>query len=301
MSDICILTPAEDYEENWSAPEADYRELFGDAITFRRWTEPGDLTGFSVVSPLIAWGYQRNCPMWFALLDRMELEEIVTCNPVRVLRWNSDKSYLAQLDAAGVATVPTRVSPALDQYALDKAHEAFGTNALVIKPLISGGADGTFRLKANDPLPASVVGKRMMIQPFLSKIASEGEYSLFHFGGAFCHSIIKRPAAGDFRVQDQFGGNEESVVAPVAARTLAEAALAATSSITQTSALAYARVDMLRDEHGDFRLMELELIEPSLFLRLAPDKGAAFAAAIRQIALRSTPQPVLLEKCDDKF
>ena len=281
MPAICILIPAEDYEEDWSVLKTDYQRLFGDAVAFRGWTEPGDLSGFDLVSPLIAWGYHRNCALWFELLDRIEAADITMCNPVSVLRWNSDKSYLAELGTAGVATVPTLVSDALDQTALDRARATFDTQELVVKPPVSGGADGTYRLAANEPLPESVKGKRMMIQPFLPSIATEGEYSLFYFGGVFSHSIIKRPAAGDFRVQDQFGGYEKSVEAPDAAKILAEAALKATAAITRTETLAYARVDMLRDGEGQFRLMELELIEPSLFLHFAPDSGAMFALAFR--------------------
>jgi hypothetical protein len=112
--------------------------------------------------------------------------------------------------------------------------------------------------------------------------AEEGEYSLFYFGGKFSHAIIKRPAAGDFRVQEQYGGYEAAVTPPAGAADLAQRALAATASITGTGTgtLAYARVDILRDGDGVFRLMELELIEPSLFLRFAPDKGTAFAEAL---------------------
>ena len=280
MPAICILIPAEDYEEDWSVLKTDYQRLFGDAVAFRRWTAPGDLSGFHLVSPLIAWGYHRNCAMWFALLDRIEAADIGMCNPVSVLRWNSDKSYLAELGTAGVATVPTLVSDALDQRALDRARATFDTQELVVKPPVSGGADGTYRLATNEPLPESVTGKRMMIQPFLPSIATEGEYSLFYFGRVFSHAIIKRPAVGDFRVQDQFGGYEEAVVAPAAAKALAQSALTATARITRTDVLAYARVDMLRDGDSNFRLMELELIEPSLFLRFANDKGAAFAKAM---------------------
>jgi hypothetical protein len=129
-----------------------------------------------------------------------------------------------------------------------------------------------------------VLGRRMMIQPYLANIADEGEYSLFYFAGQFSHAIIKHPAKGDFRVQDQFGGYEEATDAPALAQELAEAALGAAASLTDTTALAYARVDMLRDGEGRFRLMELELIEPSLFLRFAPDSGAAFAQALRSKA-----------------
>lgn len=277
---IAFLAPVPEYEEDWSHIKADYARLFGADTAFIDWTKADHLAEFDLVTPLLAWGYPRDSRQWFDLLDQLEREGIATCNPVTILRWNSDKSYLADLSAAGIATVPTRMSDALDQAALDAARISFKTEILVIKPPISGGADGTFRLTASDPLPASVAGHRMMIQPYLPSIAAEGEYSLFYFGGTFSHAIIKRPAVGDFRVQDQFGGYEEAVEAPESARSLARCALDATAKLTATGILAYARVDMLRDEEGIFRLMELELIEPSLFLRFTSDGGAAFAGAL---------------------
>lgn len=289
---LAFLSPVPEYEENWSHIKADYVRLFGEDTAFIDWTQAGNLAGFDLVTPLLAWGYPRDTATWFALLDRMEAESVPTCNSVSVLRWNSDKGYLAELDTAGIPTVPTRMSDALDQAALDNTRAVFGCDTLVIKPPISGGADGTFRLAKDDALPASVAGERMMIQPFMPSIAAEGEYSLFYFGGNFSHAIIKRPAAGDFRVQDQFGGYEEAVREPAEATVLAAAALAATSQITNTGTLAYARVDMLRDGDGQFRLMELELIEPSLFLRFAPDNGAAFAKALLSKArMRRTLEP----------
>ncbi|MBL0923227.1 MAG: hypothetical protein IBJ12_02020 [Sphingomonadaceae bacterium] len=282
---IAILAPVPQYEEDWSHIRADYLRLFGEGTTFVDWTMANGLDAFDLVTPLLAWGYQRDCPRWFALLDRLEADNISVANPVRVLRWNSDKAYLAQLAEAGIATVPTRMSDALTPADLDAARVAFDTHILVIKPPISGGADGTYRISAGDAIPDRVAGQRMMIQPYQPSIASEGEYSLFYFDGIFGHSIIKRPAAADFRVQDQFGGYEEAMPAPNAARVLAEAALAATAEITRSGPLAYARVDMLRDNDGQFRLMELELIEPSLFLRFADDGGAAFARALTGLAL----------------
>jgi glutathione synthase/RimK-type ligase-like ATP-grasp enzyme len=276
---IAILSPTPDYEEDWSHIQADYARLFGDNAVFIDWTKAGDLSGFDLVTPLLAWGYPRDCPRWFALLDRLEAEKVRVSNPVSILRWNSDKAYLAELDAAGIASVPTILSPLLDRVALEDARKTFNVETLVVKPPISGGADGTFRLERDDIVPASVADQRMMIQPYLPNIAEEGEYSLFYFAGVFSHSILKRPAKGDFRVQEQYGGREEAVTAPEDALTLARRALTATSEITKTGTLAYARVDILRDGDGVFRLMELELIEPSLFLRFAPDAGAAFVQA----------------------
>jgi glutathione synthase/RimK-type ligase-like ATP-grasp enzyme len=277
---IAILCPTPDYEEDWSHIRADYARLLGDSVSFIDWTKANDFSAFDLVTPLLAWGYPRDCPRWFALLDRLEAEKIRVSNPVSILRWNSDKAYLAELDAAGIPSVPTIFSPLLDRVALEDARKTFNVESLVVKPPISGGADGTFRLERDDAVPNSVAGKRMMIQPYLPNIAEEGEYSLFYFAGVLSHSILKRPAKGDFRVQEQYGGQEEAVTAPEGALTLAQRAFTATAEITKTQTLAYARVDILRDGDGVFRLMELELIEPSLFLRFAPDAGAAFAKAL---------------------
>jgi glutathione synthase/RimK-type ligase-like ATP-grasp enzyme len=278
LPNIAILTPAPDYYEDWSVPAADYRRLLGEDIAFRPWTDPGDLSGFDLILPLLAWGYQRDCPAWFALLDH--LATLPVTNPPAVLRWNSDKAYLLELEAECVAIVPTLMHGALNEEALDTARDIFDSPRLVVKPPISGGADGTYLIGPSDPLPAEVVGQRMLIQPFLPAIAADGELSLFYFGGRYGHAISKHPAEGDFRVQEQFGGQERSLHAPDDAKTLAEAALAATQKLQGCQPLAYARVDMLRDEAGTVRLMELELIEPSLFLRFAEDEGAMFANAI---------------------
>lgn len=279
MTKICILTPARDYYEDWSVPQSDYRRLLGEDIAFRAWTDPGDLSGFALILPLLAWGYQRDCPHWFALLD--QLEGLPVTNPAQVLRWNSDKAYLLDLEGEGVAIVPTALRKSLNDAALDFAREIFGSAKLVVKPPISGGADGTFLIGPSDPLPAEAVGKRMLIQPYLSAIAAEGELSLFYFAGQYSHAISKHPADGDFRVQEQFGGEERPLDAPDDARALAEAALSATQKLMDCAPLTYARIDMLRDDDGAVRLMELEAIEPSLFLRFAEDDGALFATAVR--------------------
>ena len=278
---ICILTPAPDYWEDWSLPKAHYERLLGPDLSFRSWTDTGDLSGFSLILPLLAWGYQRDVASWYALLDRLEREALPVANPARVLRWNSDKAYLAEMAAAGVPTVPTMMREAMNDAALDSARSLFGTNRLVIKPPVSGGADGTFLIGASDPLPAEAVGRRMLIQPYLPAIAAEGEMSLFFFGGRYSHAISKHPANGDFRVQEQFGGSERRIDPPAEALALAETVFAATEELMDHAPLTYARVDMLRDEDGNFRLMELEAIEPSLFLHFAGDQGALFADAVR--------------------
>lgn len=281
MPKIAILTPAPDYYEDWTVPAADYRRLLGDDVSFRPWTNPGDLSGFDLILPILAWGYQRDCPTWFALLDRMETERLPVINPIPVLRWNTDKNYLIELADQDVSIVPTRLTYALSDDDLIFIREHLSCDKLVIKPPVSGGADGTYLLELVDPIPADAMGKPMIVQPYFPSIATDGEYSLFYMGGRYSHAISKHPAKGDFRVQEQFGGVERAIDAPDDAKALAEAALAATDTLLNCDMPTYARVDMVRDEEGVFRLMELELIEPSLFLGFAEDKGAMFAVAIR--------------------
>ncbi len=271
---LCILTPDPGYYENWQPMADQYRALFGAALSFRSWTAPGDLSGFDLVLPLLAWGYQRDAAQWFRALDDWQAASLPMANPVPLLRWNTDKRYLGELAEKGVSTVPTLFTEALTEADLTTGRARFG-GEIIIKPAISGGADGTYRLGADDAVPKDVAGKTMLVQPMMAAITEEGEYSLFYFGGKFSHAILKRPAAGDFRVQEQFGGREVAVEAPTGATALAEASLAA----APCPAL-YARVDMVRDAGGAFCLMELELIEPALFLHLAEDQGAGLSWAV---------------------
>jgi glutathione synthase/RimK-type ligase-like ATP-grasp enzyme len=275
-ANICVLSPTVDYFEDTTWHCKLLEAAMGLVPEYRPWTEPGDLSGFDLVLPLLAWGYPYDPPRWYALLDQMEADGVKIANPVSVLRWNSDKAYLIELAEKGIAVVPTSMTHALDDAALSDAAAHFGTDSLIIKPPISGGALGTYRINVGDPIPDDVAGTRMMIQPFLPTISSEGEYSLIYFNGIFSHAINKRPADGDFRVQDYLGGIEVAVTPPDDSYALAEASLAAAPA-----ACLYARVDMLRDEAGTMRLMELELTEPSLFFKFAPDGGAMFRDAVR--------------------
>ena len=279
MMRAVVLTPAPDFWEPWNWAydvEAAALEAAGISVEPRSWSEVGDLSGVDVVLPLVAWGYHLRFAEWCALLDRMaEPCAPLMLNPPALLRWNSDKFYLEQLGAAGVPTVASRTVEALDEEALTEARSAFG-DQLVVKPLVSASADDTFRIGPGDAIPAAVRGKRMLVQPFMPAIAVSGEVSLMLFGGQFSHAIVKRPKPGDFRVQPHLGGTETPCAAPDRAIALARAALAAAPAPAT-----YARVDMIEADDGTFRIMELELIEPALWLQHAPDGGQAFAQAVK--------------------
>lgn len=275
---VAILIPAPAFWEAWDWAydvEAGFLEAAGIAVGPRPWTEPGDLDDFDLVMPLVAWGYHLEAARWHGLLDRLEANGRRVLNPVPLLRWNSDKRYLAELGAKGVAVIPTQLAEQLDEAALAEARAEYGEE-LVIKPPVSASADGTHRLKAHDPLPESSRGQPMMIQPFLRSVVDEGEYSIMLFGGEYSHAIIKRPKVGDYRVQPHLGGTEEACAPPPGAIDLAKAALAAAPAEA-----AYARVDMIRDASGTLAIIELELIEPALWLQHAPEGAAAFVSAIR--------------------
>ncbi|MBW0144206.1 ATP-grasp domain-containing protein [Sphingomicrobium clamense] len=245
------------------------------------WDKASDdvLRGVDGVAPLIAWGYHLEPGRWFDLLDRIDFRKVPCANPVPVLRWNSDKAYLEELGDKGVPTVPSLTGHSDDDDDLmDRARRHFAdAQEFVVKPLVSASAAGTHRIARDAALPDDAAGKRMLVQPFQPEILKSGEMSLIYFGGDYSHAAIKTPKDGDYRVQPEFGGGEVQVDAPDSARKVAEAALAAAPGDT-----AYARVDLVSDGNDGWLLMELELVEPDLFLRYAPD-GGAFASALKDM------------------
>jgi glutathione synthase/RimK-type ligase-like ATP-grasp enzyme len=142
---------------------------------------------------------------------------------------------------------------------------------------------GTHRLGPKDDLPPESRRKPMIVQPLIEEIARTGEFSLMLFDGELSHTVIKRPKSGDFRVQPHLGGVTLPSKAPAGAETLARQALAAAPAKAS-----YARVDIIPDDTGVLRIMELELIEPALYLDHAPDRGAAFTRAILSAARKAT-------------
>ncbi|HEU4957031.1 MAG TPA: hypothetical protein VFT40_05335 [Sphingomicrobium sp.] len=274
-----ILVPAPDYPEDWDwAYEVEAAVLLraGFSVEARPWNDAGDLSEFDLVMPLVAWGYHQDPRHWHALLDRLERAGVHVLNPVPLLRWNSDKRYLADLGEKGVLTIPTSLVENLDDSSLGTLRSRFGDD-LVIKPPVSASAYGTYRLGRSDTVPSAALGKAMLVQPFLRSVSDEGEYSVMLFGGRFSHCIVKRPKHGDYRVQPHLGGTEQPCAPPDGAIELAHAALGAAPA-----AAVYGRVDMMRDNEGRLAVVELELIEPALWLQHAPDGGQSFVDAIKQ-------------------
>jgi glutathione synthase/RimK-type ligase-like ATP-grasp enzyme len=284
---IAILVPHPDYPEPWRwtyDPQAAALTQAGADVEPIAWTQATDVSAFDLVLPLVAWGYHKDYPRWLALLDRAEAEQWPMINPPPLLSWNGDKAYLAELAERGVSTVPTLAVEACCDADLEEARGKFDSEWLVIKPPVSASAAGTHRIGPNDDLPADSRARPMIIQPLIEEIANTGEFSLMLFDGEFSHAVVKRPKSGDFRVQEYHGGVTLPCNAPPAgAIRLAQKALAAAPADAT-----YARVDIVPDDQGVLRIMELELIEPSLFLNHAPDGGAAFTRSILRSAQKAT-------------
>ena len=286
---LAFLVPDPDYPEAWDwafDAEADALRKRGATVDPVPWTGATDLSGYDLVLPLVVWGYHLQYADWVAFLDRIDAEGLPVVNPPELLRWNSDKVYLTELAANGVPTVQTIEVEHLTEAELAAAAGKFGTPELVVKPPVSASATGTHRIRVGDEIPASERGQRMMIQPFLPSIATEGEYAVILFDGIYSHTVVKRPKIGDFRVQPHLGGSTEPCEPPTGAVDLAKAALGA-APVSAT----YARVDIVRGVDGKLLIMELELIEPALFLDVAPHGEDAFADSVLAAADRARARP----------
>lgn len=283
---IAVLVPAAGYPEPWAWAydvEAAALRDAGAEVEAVAWTEAHDLSRFDLVLPLVAWGYHLDYGRWLDFLDRAQRSGLPLINPPALLRWNSDKAYLAELGDAGVPTVPTMAVEACSDADLDEARRRFGVDWLVIKPPVSASATGTHRIGPNDDLPPDSERKPMIVQPLIEEIARTGEFSLMLFDGDFSHAVVKRPKTGDFRVQPHLGGVTLPSPPPPGGIGLAQRALAAAPARAT-----YARVDIVPDDEGTLRIMELELIEPALFLDHAPDAGASFVRAVLNAAQTAT-------------
>lgn len=228
------------------------------------------------VLPLLAWGYHQDAADWLTMLEALEARGVRALNPAPLLRWNTTKTYLADLEAAGVPVVPTVFVDRADDAAVARARTLLGAETVVVKPQVSGGSHETVKLEPGETLAGGPSGAAM-IQPFLPSVSGEGEISLLYFDGTFSHAVGKVAKTGDFRVQPQFGSTIGPIDPPPGALEVAEAVLAATPG-----SLTYCRIDLIRHPDGTLRLMELEAIEPDLFLEHAPEAGAVFAAAVKR-------------------
>ncbi|MBR9825037.1 MAG: hypothetical protein GYB36_04435 [Alphaproteobacteria bacterium] len=201
-------------------------------------------------------------------------------NPLPTVMWNKRKTYLRDLAERGAPMIPTVWADKADQPSIEAAFDDLQCSDIVVKPVMGAGAWRQARIKQGKDLPSpdQLPPAEAMIQPFLPSVAEEGEYAFLFFNREFSHCALKRPAAGDYRVQSEYGGSE-TIHDP----SEEELALAKAVLDSVEGDLLYARVDMLRGLDGKLALIELELIEPYLYPQQGPEFGANFARALRAL------------------
>ena len=246
------------------------------------WKTPDvDWDSWDVVYLAATWDYPDEPDRFIEVLEAVDRSRAVLVNPLDVVRWSVQKTYLGDLTERGVAVVPTEFFERFDECPAESLYRRFDTDTLVFKPVIGANAQHAFLVPRPDlertrPGMASAFASRpFMVQPCMQAIYDDGEYSLMYVGGEFSHAIRKVPKPGDFRVQEEHGSTIIAATPTAAMRAVSEQAISAAGSD-----LLYARSDLVRDEQGGYRIMELELVEPSLYLRMDDTAPARFAAAL---------------------
>jgi len=245
------------------------------------WNDPSiDWASYDLVAVRTTWDYPNKIAAFLEWADRVAAAQTLW-NSAPMLRWNTDKRYLRELSERGVPIVPTRWferGSTADVAALSRDE---GWDTVVLKPVVSAGARRT-RLAGPDSmregqafLTEQLTQRAMMAQPYVAEVSTTGELSLLYFNGTFSHAVRKIPGAGDFRVQTEHGGRVLSVVPTPRELAAGQRVLDALGEETL-----YARVDLLPTADGEQRLLELEVTEPSMFLRWDSEAPGRFAAAI---------------------
>ena len=227
-----------------------------------------------------AWDYAYRRDAFTAWADRAAAGTKLW-NPRSVVHWNTHKRYLRDLADRGAAVVPTVVLPAGSKISLEAVRDEHGWDDLVIKAAVAQSGRYIKRVHAaaldegRRHLARYLPHEDMLIQPFLPAVAQGGELSAVFVEGEFAHAVRKTPAGSDFRVHDDYGGIVVRTDPTPAELESARVALGAAGETTL-----YARVDLVADADGRPVVMELELVEPELFLRFAPETVDRLAAAI---------------------
>jgi glutathione synthase/RimK-type ligase-like ATP-grasp enzyme len=231
------------------------------------WDDPGaPFADYDLVVVRSTWNYYEHLEAFLAWAERVGRATRVLNDPATV-RWNAVKTYLRDLEARGVPVVPTDFVARGEHRELGELVRARGWDRVVVKPLVSAGSFRTERFASDDVaagqafLDALSRDRDVMIQEWMPAVDTYGERSLVWIDGEVTHAIRKSPrfAGGVEQVSDEVAVTEDE-------RAFAHRVV---EPIAKERGLLYARVDTIRD--GDvLRIMELELVEPSLFFKQCP-------------------------------
>lgn len=250
----------------------DYLQQKGLDIRKVIWDDPRiNWQQYSLIVLKAPWDYFDKFRQFREWLLKLEQMRVRVLNPVPVVRWNSDKHYLHDIEEAGLTIIPSLFIEKGELPPLADYFVKLNSETLIIKPAVSGGAKNTLVLTLDtlDALSAGIqkmlLDEDFVVQPFIKEVQTEGEWSLVFFGGRYSHCILKTAAPDDFRVQQIHGGSVHPSEAPP------ELIAIARQYVDKfAEGCLYARVDGIMID-GVFHLMELELIEPYLYLDSHPE------------------------------
>jgi glutathione synthase/RimK-type ligase-like ATP-grasp enzyme len=224
------------------------------------------------------WDYHLRLQEFLTWVRTLEHRGIPLWNPPGTIRRNVEKTYLLHLPERGVPVIPTVHLRRGSGASLGAVLKREGWAEAVVKPAVSGGAWNTWKATASGAdekrFAQDLTQFDLLVQPYMPDVVTHGEWSLLFFDGRYSHAVLKRPGRGEFRVQEHLGGSVSSAEALPSVRDQAARALGGANERTL-----YARVDgVVRD--GLFELVELELVEPTLFFGTAPGSADRFAQAV---------------------
>jgi glutathione synthase/RimK-type ligase-like ATP-grasp enzyme len=250
------------------------------AIQAEIWDDPNvDWQTYDVALLRMPWDYHQKFDAFNVWLDRMESLGIRLLNDYSIVRWNMDKHYLQEIADAGFDVISSVFLEKNETENISSVFDTLQSDQLIIKPCVSGGSKNTLKIdretavdKAGEIATLLQQGA-YLAQPFMKEI-NDGEWSFIFFNNTYSHTILKKPREGDFRVQQFFGGTIDPVYPDQNFIDRASSYLSAFAPDTF-----YARVDGLM-VNGKFMLMELELVEPFLYLAYAANAPENFYDAL---------------------
>ena len=229
------------------------------------------------------WDYFERFDEFWEWLEQVKTKTRLI-NSYELIKWNIDKHYLKDLKNNDIQVVPTYFADRGNNISLQEIANSKDWKHIVIKPAISASAFNTYKI-TNDEIEQKeqlfyelLQTHDMLVQPFFPTISELGEASLMVFGGKFTHAILKKAKAGDFRVQDDFGGTVHDYNPTQEEIKFAEKVFQSCTSLP-----IYGRVDIVWDSNKHIYLSELEIIEPELWIRNRPESANKIAEAVNKI------------------
>lgn len=285
---LVTATAARDLDEDMPSLESALRNAGAD-VTIAEWDRPHDWSRFDIALLRSTWDYPQRLAEFFAWAEAVS-RQTKLLNPLPVVTWSSDKHYLGHLAKRNVPTVLTQFIEPGERPSFTELLSQPGVDEFVVKPAVGAGSRDAQRFGREEVDDAARHAQRMLneqrsvlVQPYLSRVDELGETALIYFEGQFSHAIRKGPLLKRKEGPTTELFAKETITARVPDDTELQAGALALRAMPFETPL-YARVDLIRDENGMPVVLELEMIEPSLFLPFEARSAATIAAAVMRRA-----------------